>query len=165
MAVAVNRHPAAADDLWHAAVNGRGKYFSVQNAQQLAEGVVSSIADFTSGQSGTGTAVGIGGPQLSATNRYAYRTSYELDWWGDVKKYALDPATGALPIDANGNPLNAPLWSAAAQVDAQAAGTGWDTNRRIVTINDSRQRRGNVPSRDLSATQQASLDAGWLLRA
>ena len=68
----------------------------------------------------------LGAPQLSATNRYAYRTSYELDWWGDVMKYALDPATGALPIDANGNPLNAPLWTAAAQVDAQAAGTGWD---------------------------------------
>ena len=29
--------------------------------------------------------------------------------------------TGALPSDVNGNPLNAPLWSAATQLDAQAA--------------------------------------------
>ena len=55
------------------------------------------------------------------TNQYAYKTSYEAGIWGDVKKYAIDLSTGVLPVDANGNPLSAPLWSAAAQLDAQAA--------------------------------------------
>ena len=104
--------PEAIDDLWHAAVNSRGKYFNASNAQQLAESIVSALADFTD-QSGTGTAVGIGGAQLSVTNQYAYKTSYEAGIWGDVKKYAIDIDTGVLPSDANGNPLNAPLWSAA----------------------------------------------------
>ena len=115
--------PEAIDDLWHAAVNSRGKYFNASNAQQLAESIVSALADFTD-QSGTGTAVGIGGAQLSVTNQYAYKTSYEAGIWGDVKKYALDINTGVLPVDANGNPLNAPLWSAATQLDAQAAVSG-----------------------------------------
>ena len=45
--------PEAIDDLWHAAINSRGKYFNAQNAQQLAESVVSALADFTD-QAGTG---------------------------------------------------------------------------------------------------------------
>ena len=160
--------PEAIDDLWHAAVNSRGKYFNASNAQQLAESIVSALADFTD-QSGTGTAVGIGGAQLSVTNQYAYKTSYEAGIWGDVKKYAIDLDTGVLPSDVDGNPLNAPLWSAATQLDAQAAVSGpvngWDTQRRIVTINDATL--AAVPFRlaNLSAAQQASLTSGWSIVA
>ena len=160
--------PEAVDDLWHSAINSRGKYFNANNAQQLAESIVSALADFTD-QSGTGTAVGIGGAQLSVTNQYAYKTSYEAGIWGDVKKYALDLGTGVLPSDANGDPINAPLWSAAPQLDLQAAVSGpvngWDTQRRIVTINDATG--AAVPFRlaNLSAAQQASLNSGWSMVA
>ena len=152
--------PESIDDLWHAALNGRGKYFNAQDPQQLAESIVSALADFTD-QSGTGTAVGIAGAQFSATKSFGYRTSYESGWWGDVKKYALDPNTGALPIDNAGNPLNPPLWSAATQLDTQVAATGWDTNRRIVTINDSTNTVVPFRLNQLSTAQQASLNAGW----
>ena len=160
--------PEAIDDLWHASLNSRGKYFNASNAQQLAESIVSALADFTD-QSGTGTAVGIGGAQLSVTNQYAYKTSYEAGIWGDVKKYAINIDTGVLPIDANGNPANAPLWSAATQLDAQAAVNGaingWDTQRRIVTINDATGVAVPFRLANLSAAQQASLTAGWSIVA
>ena len=39
--------------------------------------------------------MGLGGAQLSVTNQYAYKTSYEAGIWGDVKKYAID--LGTLP--------------------------------------------------------------------
>ena len=53
-----------------------------------------------------------------------------------------------------------PMWSAATQLDAQVLGTGWDTNRRILTINDSTN--AAVPFRlaNLSPAQQSSLNAG-----
>ncbi len=108
---------------------------------------------------------GSGGAQLSTTNQYAYKTSYEAGLWGDVKKYAIDITTGVLPVDVNGNPLAAPVWSAATQLDAQAAVgggvTGWDTRRRIVTINTTASTA--VPFRigSLSTAQQTSLNAGW----
>ncbi len=55
----------------------RGKYFNAQNPQELAESIVSALADFT-GQSGTGTAVGIAGAQFYGDQRvFGYRTSYE----------------------------------------------------------------------------------------
>jgi type IV pilus assembly protein PilY1 len=150
----------AIDDLWHAAINARGKYFNANNARELAEAIVSSLADFTD-QSGTGTAVGIAGAQFSASKSFGYRTSYETGWWGDVKKYALDPSTGALPVDSSGNPANAPLWSAATQLDTQAAVTGWDTNRRILTINDATNTVVPFRASQLSAAQRSSLVAGW----
>ncbi len=152
--------PQAIDDLWHAAVNSRGKYFNAQSPRQLAESVVSSLADFTD-QNGTGAAVGIAGAQLSVSNQYAYKTSYESGWWGDVRKYALDIYTGVLPVDADGNPTTPPVWSAATQVDAQAAGTGWDANRRIVTMRSDTN--AVVPFRynSLSPAQQTSLNSGW----
>jgi type IV pilus assembly protein PilY1 len=152
--------PEAIDDLWHAAVNSRGKYFNAKNAQQLAESVVSSLADFTDA-AGTGTGVGLAGAQLSTTNEYAYKASYESALWGDVKKYTLDIITGVLPVDANGNPLSPPIWSAATQLETQTAGTGWDTNRRIVTRNDASNT--TVPFRlaSLSPAQQSGLTAGW----
>jgi len=155
-----SERPDSIDDLWHAALNSRGKYFNPSNPQQLAESIVSALADFTA-QSGTGAAVGIAGAQLSATRKYGYKTSYESGWWGDVKKYELDPTTGALPVKTDGNPKNDPLWSAASALDAQVLGTGWDSNRRIVTINDASG--AVVPFRlaSLSPVQRASLNAGW----
>ena len=76
------------DDLWHAAINSSRQVLQCQIAQELAESIVSCLADFTA-QSGTGTGVGIAGAQLTATKAFGYRTSYGAGWSGDVKKYAL----------------------------------------------------------------------------
>jgi type IV pilus assembly protein PilY1 len=155
--------PEAIDDLWHASLNSRGKFFNASNPQDLANSIVSALNDFV-GPSGTGTGVGIAGAQLTATNNFGYLTSFDSTWAGDVQKYAFNAATGAIPVDTAGNPLNPPLWSAQVQLDAQVVGTGWDTNRRIVTINDAGT---GVPFRtvNLSTAQQASLVAGWIAAA
>ena len=156
--------PEAIDDLWHAAINSRGKFFNAKNAQELAESVVSALDDFTD-QSGTGTGVGLVGAQLTETYKYAYKTSYESGLWGDVKKYELNVTTGVLPVDASGNPASPPLWSAATQLDAQVAVTatvtGWDTNRKIVTRNDATKQAVAFRIDNLSATQRSGLNAGW----
>jgi type IV pilus assembly protein PilY1 len=157
-----NAGPDAIDDLWHAAVNSGGKFFNAGNPQELAASIVSALSDFT-GQAGTGTAVGIAGAQFSATKTFGYRTSYETGWWGDIKKYALDPNTGALPLNSAGNPANPPLWSAATSTDAQFAGDGWNLNRRIVTINDASNTVVPFRTSSLSPSQQTSLNVGWQL--
>ena len=157
-----NNTATAIDDLWHAAVNSRGKYLNAQNAEELARAMVKAVGDFTAQPPGTGTGVGIAGAQITATKKYGYLTSYApIDWSGDVRKYALDPATGAIPVDKDGIPLKLPLWSAATQLDAQAAGTGWKLNRRIVTINDASNAVVGFRLANLSTAQQASLNAGW----
>jgi len=147
------------DDLWHAALNSRGKYFNAANPQELAESIVSALTDFV-GPNGTGTGIALAGARITNTRNFGYLTSYDSQWTGDLRKYALDTRTGALPADADGNPLNRPVWSAQQQLDLQALGTGWDTARKIVTTDDS---KNAVPFRlaNLSASQQTSLNAGW----
>jgi type IV pilus assembly protein PilY1 len=148
------------DDLWHAAINSRGKFFNAKNPQELANSIVAALNDFV-GPNGTGTGVGIAGAQITATNSFGYLTSYDSTWAGDVKKYALDPRIGAIRVDSAGNPISSPLWSAQMQLDTQVQGTGWDTNRRILTINSA---GAGVPFRlaNLSSAQQGSLVQGWV---
>ena len=156
----VTNTPTAIDDLWHAAVSSRGKYLNAQTADDLARKTVRAVNELAAPPSGTGSAVGIpgNGGQLTA----GYLTYYApIDWSGDVRKYALDVNTGAVPVDADGNPTQLPVWSAKSQLDGQAAGTGWNTNRRIVTMNSDTDTPVPFRLANLSATQKASLTAGW----
>ena len=52
--------PDSIDDLWHAALNSRGKFFNAANPQELASSIVSALNDFI-GPNGTGTGVAIAG--------------------------------------------------------------------------------------------------------
>ncbi len=105
----------AIDDLWHAAVNGRGQYYKANNPSTLATGLTSALLAIT-GESSYGV-----GPSSSTSdfkspdeNDYTtYVNSYRvINWSGDVKKYAVDRTTGLK--------TGAALWSAAKQLDLKA---------------------------------------------
>lgn len=104
--------PTAVDDLWHAAVNGRGIYYSAQNATELAEsitGVIEAMQQATGAASGTSTSTL---ELVQGEDNIAYEASYTtLQWTGDVKAHAIDANTGMPDEDA------APLWSARNQLD------------------------------------------------
>ncbi len=91
---------------------------------------------------------GARGRAVDARRRsFGYRTSYENGWWGDVTKYALDPNTGALPVDTDGNPLNPPVWSAAhaSRRPGGGHGLGHESPHRDDQRRDAD--RGAVPAR------------------
>ncbi len=143
-------------------VNSRGKYF---NAPTRSSWRRASSARWPTSPAQTARPPrwALAGAQLTATKKFGYRTSYETGWWGDVKKYALDPNTGALPVDANGNPIErAGVVGRGATRRAGAAGTGLghqppdrDDQRSSATP------RSPFRLANLSAAQQASLNAGW----
>lgn len=93
------------DDLWHAAVNGRGQYYSALNATELSAaitGVVSTIKAIT----GSGAAASFDTLSLVAgdVNR-VYQASYTTAVWsGDLKVFTVNGETGAIGGTA--------LWSA-----------------------------------------------------
>ena len=154
-----NAGPEAIDDLWHAAINSRGNTSTPRTRRSWPTSIVSSLTDFT-GQSGTGTAVGIAGAQFSATKSFGYRTSYEVGWWGDVKKYALDPRPARLPSTARQSAQRAALVGGhAARRPVRRHGLGYD--RRIVTINDAIDTAVPFRLAQLSPAQTESLNAGW----
>ncbi|MCP4629394.1 MAG: hypothetical protein GY850_38700 [bacterium] len=113
------------DDLWHAAVNGRGLFFSASNPQELVESMSAIIQDIKDPASGA--SVSVNGEELG-THSVLYQARYIADdWRGEVLAFPIDPISGAV--------LNGPddvLWNASDKLEREAV--TWD-NRRIVTYN------------------------------
>jgi type IV pilus assembly protein PilY1 len=143
-----NNSPSAIDDLWHATVNSRGKYFNVATAQDLATALANALAD-ASGRSGTSAGAALGDANLSAAtgDNLIYVPSYESGWTGNLVAKELDKKTGLV--------TGSDVWKHATLLDAQAAGNGWDTSRRLLTTANGTV----VPLRldSLSTTQKAAL--------
>ena len=113
------------DDVYHAAVNGRGQYLSAKNPLELVEKIKEVIRDVIS-RIGSGSAVTINGEELD-TGSVVYQSIYSTDGWtGDVKAYEIDLTTGEVDR-AN------PLWSS----EEELYGQTWDAGRIIATYNGS----------------------------
>lgn len=116
------------DDLWHAAVNGRGRFVNAKTSQELGRGILSILLDLSIPR-GTDSAAGIGNPNLSPGNNHIYIASFD-GATGTVKKVQIDPQTVA-PITN--------VWDAATALNAQLTPTvpiptPWFDNRRVVTM-------------------------------
>ncbi|TMH30485.1 MAG: hypothetical protein E6H66_18105, partial [Betaproteobacteria bacterium] len=142
------------DDLWHAAVNGRGRFVNAQSADEVKLGIGQILADIVN-QSGVRAGVGFQNINLGPTSNFYYRVGFEPDWGGSLIKIAIDPHTGVTGTAA---------WSAAAQLAVQLQITGtdpqpWYSMRKIVTMNES-----GVPVpflfANLGANQRDSLAPG-----
>lgn len=80
------------DDLWHAAINGRGRYFSVRDPGALVSAFTSIIADISSTTS-TASAAAVNAGTVSSTNsiflsRFNLGTST-----GQLLAYTINPST------------------------------------------------------------------------
>lgn len=88
--------PSALDDLWHAAVNGRGTYFSAKDPNA----VQSSITDALSAiQVTTGAAASsaTSTPNITPTDNFIYSSTYRTMLWdGEVVAERIDVTTGAI---------------------------------------------------------------------
>lgn len=112
-----------ADDLWHAAVNGRGTYFSATNRSSLEAGLKSALGEISSAI-GHGAAPGTDSLYSPAGG---FAASYKtLEWSGDVKWYNA----------ATGGPLSGTVkWSATEKLQDKFVATDLDDTsaRKIYT--------------------------------
>jgi type IV pilus assembly protein PilY1 len=95
------------DDLWHAAVNSRGAYFSAADPSSLALAVKGALAGVQGG-SGSTAGVATASTVLENTNRKYVPTYHAGEWSGDIS---------ALPLDANGQTTSA-VWKASERIPA-----------------------------------------------
>jgi type IV pilus assembly protein PilY1 len=104
------------DDLWHAAVDGRGQYFSAQNSSTLASSLSTALTSIDA-LSGTAAAAATSSLQPTPGDSTEYVTSYTtVEWTGDVVSYQVDPRTGTRAATWD--------WRAQEKLDARvAAGT------------------------------------------
>jgi type IV pilus assembly protein PilY1 len=98
--VPTNDSQRSVDDLWHAAVNGQGTYFSAQDPNQLN-------ASLTGALQAIGAKVGAGAAAATSTlnpvagDNFAYVASYTtVKWTGNLESREINLSTGEVSEDA-----------------------------------------------------------------
>ena len=152
--IPVPNTPTVIDDLYHASVNGRGQFFTADNAQKLINSLI-SVMQSIQNTTATGSAVAINAQELSGDTALYQATYIPRNWTGDVLAKPLDPETGGVVqvLDANDNYVDQVDWSAADQLDGMA----WSA-RKVVTYNDADQEGAIFSYDELSTAQQDLLD-------
>jgi len=135
----------AVDDLWHAAVNGRGTYFSAQNPDALVSGISKALSGVTA-RTGTAAAAATSNLEPVAGDNYVYVALYRtVKWDGDLQAKTIDPNSGAISSTA--------VWSAQPLLDAKISASS-DT-RTIYAYNSTTGALKPFTWSNLSAAAQA----------
>jgi type IV pilus assembly protein PilY1 len=89
-----NNTSANLDDLWHAAVNGRGSFFQALNADALRTGIATVLTSVNA-QVASASASATSSPNVTQTDNQIFSTTYETNTWsGSVFAQTIDPVTG-----------------------------------------------------------------------
>ncbi|WP_432728482.1 pilus assembly protein [Variovorax sp. W6] len=101
------------DDLWHAAVNGRGRYYSALNAGLLAEAIQGVVTEVQKIPGAAAAAATSSVDLVAGESNQVYRASYTSgSWTGDLQAFPLNGTTGAIGSTA--------IWSASRILGAAA---------------------------------------------
>lgn len=130
------------DDLWHAAVNGRGRYYSAKTPDSLAKGISSALSG-VSAMSGSGAASATSNLEPVAGDNFAYVASYRtVKWDGDLQAREIDLTDGGLSSE------DERIWSAKERLSTVSA------SARTIYFNDGGALSEFVPA-NLSAEMAA----------
>jgi type IV pilus assembly protein PilY1 len=90
----------AVDDLWHAAVNGQGTYFSAKNPNQLSTSLSDALNSIKS-KVGAGAAAATSTLNPVQGDNFNYVASYTtVKWTGNLEKRTINVNTGVVSQDA-----------------------------------------------------------------
>jgi len=135
------------DDLWHAAVNGRGSYYQALNPDALRQGISATLTSLNAVVAAA-AASATSSPNVTQTDNQIFSTTYETNTWsGKVFAQTIDPTTG------NVNP--AITWQADQNLLSKVAASS--DSRNILTLDDTGAGSKVKPFAwaSLTATEQA----------
>jgi len=117
--------PTTLDDLWHAAVNGRGVFYSAADPNSLADGLSGALSALKI-QTAAASASATSSPNITETDNFIYSSTFRtVRWDGEITAQRIDTATGDV--------LPTVVWSAQAALDAKVA-----TAEALATPGDGR---------------------------
>jgi type IV pilus assembly protein PilY1 len=117
-------HPAKIDDLWHAAVNGRGRYVSANDAPSLYDGLVTALSDLRV-LIGAAAASATSSPNITATDNAIFSSTYRTTRWdGELVAQRVDPVSGVVSTTEQ--------WSARSLLNARVAAS---SDSRTIYVN------------------------------
>lgn len=149
---AVGDTATAIDDLWHAAVNSRGSYFSANNPTQLVNSLTATLNDLGA-RSGSAAAAATSTYYIGTGSTFGiYQSGYNsAGWYGRLSKY-----TGTVAGTPPALTITGPDWNAGTLLDEASEISA----RKIISYNptNSAGSRG-IPFlwANLNTTQQAYL--------
>lgn len=131
------------DDLYHAAVNGRGDIYNASTPAQLQSELSATIRDIVSSL-GSASGVTFNSATLESDSLIFSALFNSTSWSGDVEARALNPSTGAISSSR--------AWSAAEQLSGQQP-----SQRTILTYSNTAADGVPFQWTSLDAGQQADL--------
>ena len=135
-----------ADDIFHAAVNGRGFFLAIDEPSAMTAALDTVLGHISQGP---GSTQGLHhGPQVIVPP-YIYKVGYRSDGWeGDVQAFEYDPQTGAVG--------DTPLWGAAERLNRSDV---THESRRLITYGGIWRHPQGIPFRydDLSEGERQAL--------
>ena len=136
----------ALDDLWHAAVNGRGTYYNARDPESLAVGLTAALAGINV-QTAAASASATSSPVITQTDRTIFSSTYRTTVWdGEVAARLIDPVTGIV--------APAIVWTAQGQLDTLSP-------RNIYTYDDTNALGNHIKDfvyASLTGSEQAYFD-------
>lgn len=130
-------------------------YFTAGRPDQMVDGLTRAFASIANAIKAYTTSFSLSTVQVSSTGAASYASQYDSNGWSGVL------TASNITFASDGTPSSTAVWSSATTYEAQLAGTGWDTGRRIATW-DGATRLG-VPFRagSLPAGLKATLNTPW----
>lgn len=131
-------------------------YFTSANPDQLVDGLTRAFASIAAALRAYTTSFSTALPQVSVAGNASFAAQFDSEnWTGEV-------AASELSFDANtGAPSQTPRWSFSAKLATQLSGTGWDTNRRVVSFNPDTGLGVPFRTDSLSTAQKGTLDSAY----
>ncbi|KQQ36075.1 hypothetical protein ASF61_07680 [Duganella sp. Leaf126] len=113
------------DDLWHAAINGHGKYFSAQEPRDVVSGLSEALSNMQI-RTGAAAAAATSTPNVTQSDNDIFSSTFTtVKWYGELLDQKIDITDGT----AN----SAPIWSSHGTLGAQVAAA--TDARTIVMLN------------------------------
>lgn len=142
-------NPETVDDLWHAAVNGRGTYFSARNPSALETGLKKALSSIA-GSIGSGAAAATSNLQPVSGDALIYVAGYRTELWdGEVNAHTVNLSDGSI--------VAKPVWQASARLNEKILSGASDT-RTIYTANGTKRVLFTAGAGGLTADQLAYFD-------
>ena len=150
------------DDLWHAAVNGHGKYFSANDPGAVQAGMAAVIASIDAAQ-GAASSAATSTPNITAMDKDIFTDTFTTaEWNGEMLKKEIDPVTGAVGTVEQWNTSKTLGLKVGAATDTRILkmlDTGGTTLKDFKYSAMSTAEKAWFDNKCLSLTQCAGLDA------
>ncbi|MGS0755399.1 pilus assembly protein [Roseateles sp. GG27B] len=132
-------------------------YFTASRADLMVTGLSKAFASIAAKLKSYTTSFSTSLPQVAASGVGSYATQFDAKLWtGELIASSTD-------FDAStGTPSLTEAWRFSAKLEAQAAGTGWDSGRVIASYNTSTKLGVPFRTASLASAQVSTLDTSYV---